>query len=152
MKFLLQGAQGVGAEAEMVRENDHFSYAEGLRREGTWNSPISAQSFPKIEEGNIVNSTAGSRWGPPHPLPWAFEQALLSSLEASLAWEPDLNPGLQAHSLAIAWVKESGEPWQTAMSNNTPNQPLPPPLLSAPFPAGSGVTGHSTCWAVNLLI
>ena len=85
MKFLLQGAQGVGAEAEMVRQNDHFSYAEGLRREGTWNSPISAQSFPKIEEGNIVNSTAGSRWGPPHPLPWAFEQALLSSLEASLA-------------------------------------------------------------------
>ena len=79
MKFLLQGAQGVGAEAEMVRENDHFSYEEGVERDGTWKSPISAQSFPKIEKGNIVNSTAGSRWGPPHPLPWAFVQALFSA-------------------------------------------------------------------------
>ena len=53
----------------MVRENDHFSYGEGLGREGAWNSPISAQSFPKIEKGNIVNSTSGSRWRPATPTP-----------------------------------------------------------------------------------
>lgn len=69
----------------MVRENDHFSYEEGLGREGAWNSPISAQSFPKIEKGDIVNSTSGSRWSPSPPTALGLcAGSFLSSLGASL--------------------------------------------------------------------
>ena len=69
----------------MVRENDHFSYGEGLGREGAWNSPISAQSFPKIEKGNIVKSTSGSRRRPVAPTALGLcAGSFLSILGASL--------------------------------------------------------------------
>lgn len=40
----------------------------GMGREGAWNSPISAGSFPKIEKGDIFSSSSGTRWGPSTPI------------------------------------------------------------------------------------
>lgn len=109
MIFPPEGSMGIGTEANMVWENDHFSSAktrrEGLRRESAWNSPISARSFPKIEKASF-SSCSGIRWAFSHPAPWAFVQ--VSAWPGSFLWVGgalDLEPGVGALSLAIVWDK-----------------------------------------------
>lgn len=88
-----------------------------MRREGAWNSPISARSFPKIEKVNIFSFCSGIRWAPSTPSALGLCVGCYCPAQEILlvGRALDLEPGVKALSLAVVWIKywgkECGEPW-----------------------------------------